>query len=126
MRREFLSVGGLAAVAALGMLFIAPKEPAPEITENTWIGKLVDWDCKQIRVDEPCPVNAETKSFGVSVNGGILLDLDERGDVLARERLRDAGRGGNVEVIIVGVRDGYDLAVESLELAPPPEPPISD
>ena len=45
---------------------------------------------------------------------------------MARERLSEAGLGGNIEVVIIGVRDGRQLEVESLELAPPQQPPVSD
>ena len=124
MRKAYFGLGGLAAAVALGIVFIGPKEPAPEVTENTWIGELVDWDCKLEHVDEPCPVNAETRRFGVSVDGGILLDLDEEGDAFGapqlagirprRETWRRSSSGFGTAAI---------LTVESIELAPPAAPP---
>ncbi len=125
--RAYFSLGGVAVIAALGMLMIAPKAPEEpdQVTENTWIGKLVDWQCKQVQSDKLCPVNAKTEDMGVSVDNGVLLDLDAKGDAMARETLTKAGLGGNVKVVIIGVRDGRKLAVESVEIYKETSPPVS-
>ena len=107
-----LLVGSGATLTAVGQ-----ETPAgSEITENTWQGVLADWACKQKSVDAPCPVGAGTTQFALSIDGGILLHFDERGNELAQEALRKSGAGGSVEATAVGEREGRLLKVESVRI----------
>ncbi len=109
------------ALALLTPLTAAPavvhqEEPGLEITENTWQGALVDWDCKQARVDQVCAVGPNTKRFALSVDGGILLHFDDHGNELALKAVRQTKVGGNVDAVAVGEREGRLLKVEAVRI----------
>lgn len=117
MRRSFLTVGVLIAVA--GTWWVGVREPQPieeEITEDVWIGKLTDWDCKERDPEPPCPVDSRTENFALVVDGGVILRLDERGSEMARGAMEEARAGGNLAARVVGVRVERVLEVEEVEL----------
>ena len=102
---------GLAA-----MLLRGQEPPESEVTAETWIGAIVDWDCKQRSERDPCGVGPGTKRYGMSIDGGFLLEFDERGQELAREALAKARAGGNARIRAVGEREGRLLKAESVEV----------
>ena len=117
MRRSFLT-GGL-LVGLVGAWWFGVRERPPieeEITEDVWIGKLTDWDCKERDPEPPCPVDSGTENFALVVDGGIILRLDERGSELAREAVEEARAGGNLAARVVGVRVERVLEVREVEL----------
>jgi len=117
MRRSFFT-GGV-VVGLVGAWWFGVREPPPieeEITEDVWIGKLTDWDCKERDPEPPCPVDSRTTNFALVVDGGIILRLDERGSELARKAVAAARAGGNLAARVVGVRVERVLEVEEVEL----------
>ena len=106
--------GGNAAMAAQ-----APAQtPAAstEISSNTWSGPLVDMGCKDRNIADACPVSANTERFGLSGDGGILLPFDAAGNEKAKAAVAAGGYAGNVEVTVVGDRDGSAFKVQSLKI----------
>lgn len=96
-----------------------PQQETPAVTsDQTWPGVLVDWDCKSRDPEPVCPVSAATERFGLVVDGGRILELDERGNQLAREALRASGAAGNVDVVVEGEHAGKRLAVTELRVEP--------
>ena len=94
------------------------QKPPADVTAETWPGVLVDWDCKSRDPEPVCPVGAATKHFGLVIDGGRILELDERGNDFAREAISAAKTGGNVDVVILGSRSGKLLAVTELRVEP--------
>jgi len=96
-----------------------PQQEAPAvISDQTWPGVLVDWDCKSRDSEPVCPVSAATERFGLVIDGGRILELDAGGNQLAREALRASGAAGNVDVVVEGERSGKRLAVTELRVEP--------
>lgn len=121
--RNAIGIAILAAIVLTASAAPAADGDSPQWktpSEDVWIGKLVDADCKSRDPEPPCPVGAATKAFGMSVGGGYLLSFDERGNELARELIRETGAAGNVPARAVGEREGRTLKVRDLRLEPPP------
>lgn len=121
-RTWILSAALLAGTCLAPAAVVQSEQSAPEVTENTWQGALVDWSCKQAHVDQACPVGPNTREFALSIDGGILLRFDANGNVLTLEALRKSHAGGNAEATAVGEREGRLLKVESIRVG---EPPVS-
>lgn len=94
---------------------VLQDQPAEEITENQWQGALVDWDCKQTAVDQVCAVTGKTQHFALSIDGGILLHFDDRGNEMAAKVVRTSAASGNVRVVATGEREGRLLKVSKIE-----------
>ena len=102
-----------------GAWWIGLREPPPpneEISEDVWVGKLVDWDCKQRDVEPPCPVNSATAHYALVIDGGIILRLDERGNELTRSAITAARTGGNLAARVDGDRSGRLLEAREVKL----------
>ena len=116
MRVFLISLALLAFAGVAPAAIVHETPPGVEITEDTWQGVLVDWDCKQKSVEPACPVGPGTERFALSIDGGILLHFDDHGNELTLEALREARAGGSVEAIVVGKREGRLLKVESVRI----------
>jgi hypothetical protein len=95
----------------------SPAKIAPESTlgEFTWRGKLVDQACKEKHIDQICPVSPATARFGLVIDGGIIVPLDEAGNEKAKELVGKDGGKGNLKVSLVGVRQGGTFQVQSIK-----------
>jgi hypothetical protein len=91
-----------------------PEANAPP--DLTWIGKLVDQTCKEKNIDHNCPVGPSTERFGLVIDGGIILPFDEKSNEMARETVAKDGRKGNIEVDVVGSRQGGLFKLQSIEV----------
>ena len=85
--------------------------------EFTWRGKLVDQNCKDKHIDHTCPVSPATERFGLVIDGGIIVPFDDAGNEKAKELAAKDGRKGNLEVSLVGARQGGVFKVESIRAA---------
>ena len=106
----------LLATTPLVAAAVVNQSPTERISENTWQGELTDWSCKQVHVDQVCPVGPNTKEFALSVDGGILLRFDDNGNALAARALAKEHVGGNVPAVVIGEREGRMLKVESIKV----------
>ncbi len=84
--------------------------------ENTWLGKLVDQDCKSKHIDHLCPVSPETEHFGLVIDGGIIVPFDEASNEKTKELVAKDGRKGNLDVAVVGGREGGGFKVQSIKV----------
>jgi hypothetical protein len=91
------------------------QEPGKADPELTWVGKLVDQACKAKNIDHNCPVGPATERFGLVIDGGIILPFDEASNQVTREVVAKDGRKGNIEVSVIGGRQGGLFKVESIE-----------
>jgi hypothetical protein len=87
------------------------------LSEFTWLGKLVDQACKEKHIDQTCPVSPATERFGLVIDGGIIVPFDEASNQKAKELAAKDGRKGNLEVSVVGSREGGAFKVQSIEIA---------
>ena len=93
------------------------EDIAPESTldEFTWRGRLVDQACKEKRIDQICPVSPATARFGLVIDGGIIVPLNEAGNDKAKELVAKDGGTGNLKVSLVGARQGGTFQVRSMK-----------
>jgi hypothetical protein len=115
MRTFILSFALLATISS-GPAAVVPSQQQAnvEVTEDVWQGALVDWDCKQKDPEPACNAGLHTRHFALSIDGGVLLHLDEHGNQLAAEAVRKAVAAG--DATIVGKREGRLLKVESVRI----------
>jgi hypothetical protein len=121
MKRTIWSVFVL-YIALSAVVYSSPpvnnrEQPAAsEESEFSWVGKLVDQACKQKSIDHNCPVGPSTQRFGLVIDGGIILPFDEASNEMAREAVAKDGRKGNIEVSVVGARQGGLFKLESIQV----------
>ena len=113
----FASATLLALAGIAAWILVGPdSERVEPMTEDVWIGELVDWDCKQRDPEPACPVDSQTARFAIVIDGGIILRLDTDGSALAREAVMEARVGGNPAARVVGVRTGRLLEASEVRL----------
>jgi hypothetical protein len=95
---------------------LAPAAAVAQEPAEIWNGALVDWDCKLANVEEVCAATKSSRRFALSVDGGVLLFFDDRGNELALEAIRQANADAQVEPTVLGRREGRLLKVESIQI----------
>jgi hypothetical protein len=67
-------------------------------------------------IDHNCPVSSATERFGLVIDGGIILPFDDASNQMTREAVAKDGRKGNIEVSVVGARQGGLFKLESVQV----------
>lgn len=80
--------------------------------EGTWTGVLADADCKAATPDAMCPVDSDTASFGIVVEGEFI-PFDAAGNA----QIRGERPEGNPTVTVSGDLDGGELKVRELRVS---------
>ena len=110
------------AVVLLGMVMwaVAPgylPAAAPQQTEGSWSGKLVDASCKQQHATAACPVLEETSAFGIVMEDGSFVKFDSEGNQKAGEAVRTLQKPALVDANVTGIKEGGQLQVATIQVS---------